>query len=123
VRPCPCRLRRRGDGAGHEALEAYGYALSASLVDPSFNRLKGEITAGRPVIMSGSGDCTDCVGHAFVVTGVRDSYTCSTGFFPQFYKINWGWAGSHDGWYQTLDLTPDDDDYRYYQKVVFGIHP
>ena len=54
----------------------------------------GELSARRPVIVSGSNDEG---GHAFVCDGCdRNAY----------FHINWGWAGSNDGYYLLTALNP-----------------
>lgn len=111
-----------------DVLESYGYSTSASYTDHSFDKLRAELSAGRPAIMRGTRDCDifgipTCGGHAWVVTGVKDTYNCSTGTFPRYYKMNWGWGGSYNGWYATYDLTPGAENYNYHQSVVIGIKP
>ncbi|MBO7455677.1 MAG: C10 family peptidase [Paludibacteraceae bacterium] len=54
----------------------------------------GELSAQRPVIISGSNDEG---GHAFVCDGCD-----KRGYF----HINWGWAGSNDGYYLLTALNP-----------------
>ena len=56
--------------------------------------IAAELKAKRPVLVSGSNDQG---GHAFVCDGSDGS-----GYF----HINWGWAGSNDGYYLLSLLTP-----------------
>lgn len=65
----------------------------------SFNwdqMLYNEVSQGRPVIYSGSGDGG---GHCFVCDGYRwqDAH---------YFHFNWGWGGSSDGWFLTSLLSP-----------------
>lgn len=123
-----------GDGSGaymenvDAALEQYGYSTSAQDTSYSFYSLKNEISAGRPVVMSGSKDCSflgfpTCGGHAWVVHGFQENYVCETGILYRYILSNWGWGGSLDGWYAEHDITPGDRDYNYNQKLVIGITP
>jgi hypothetical protein len=125
-----------GDGSGADtgnvdnALERYGYNTSASYGDHSFARVRTDIVAGRPLVMTGTRDCTfpifgfrTCGGHAFVVTGLRESYDCGTQTYPTWYKINWGWGGAFDGWFRASNLNPGGRNYNYHNKVVYGIRP
>ncbi|MBO4689756.1 MAG: C10 family peptidase [Paludibacteraceae bacterium] len=56
--------------------------------------IAAELKAKRPVLVSGSNDQG---GHAFVCDG-----SDGKGYF----HINWGWAGSNDGYYLLSLLTP-----------------
>ncbi|MCR5050782.1 MAG: C10 family peptidase [Paludibacteraceae bacterium] len=56
--------------------------------------IAAELVAKRPVLVSGSNDKG---GHAFVCDGADGQ-----GYF----HINWGWAGSNDGYYLLSLLTP-----------------
>jgi hypothetical protein len=107
-------------------LESYGYSTSASFVGHSFYSVLDEIKAGRPVVMRGTPDCDfwgipTCGGHAWVVSGVKDTYNCSTGTYPRYYKANWGWGGSYNGWYATHNLNPGGQNYNHHQEIVIGI--
>lgn len=109
-------------------LEGYGYSTTASYGDHSFDKVRNELKVGRPVIMRGTRDCDflgfpTCGGHAWVVTGVKDNYDCGSQTYPRFYKMNWGWGGSYNGWYATGGLTPGGNNYNYHQSVVTGIKP
>jgi hypothetical protein len=125
-----------GDGSGADtdnvdnALERYGYNSGASYGDHSFSRVRTDIVAGRPLVMTGTRDCSfpifgfqTCGGHAFVVTGLRETYDCGSQTYPTWYKINWGWGGSYDGWFRASNLNPGGRNYNYHQKVVYGIRP
>lgn len=56
--------------------------------------IAAELSADRPVIVSGSNDEG---GHAFVCDG------CDT---RGYFHINWGWGGSNDGYYLLTALNP-----------------
>lgn len=53
----------------------------------------GELSAGRPVIYSGSGADG---GHCFVCDGYNDG----------FFHFNWGWGGISDGFFRLSALNP-----------------
>ena len=120
------------DGSGahvedvDDVFESYGYSSSARYTDDFWSAMPTELQAGRPVVMKGSPDCDflgiqTCSGHAWVVTGVYDSYSCGTGTYARHYKMNWGWSGAYNGWY--ISLEPGGNNFNYHQAVVLGIHP
>ncbi|MCP4895866.1 MAG: IPTL-CTERM sorting domain-containing protein [bacterium] len=74
------------------------------------NLLKPELDAARPVLYRGQNGG----GHAFVC----DGYDSSDRF-----HFNWGWGGSHDGYFAIGDLTPGTHDYSAHNAVVYGIRP
>ena len=69
------------------------YGLSTAELSNAFIT---ELTAGRPVFMSGRNDES---GHAFVCDGVD-----ANGYF----HINWGWDGSSNGFFALTSLNPYD---------------
>ncbi len=72
--------------------------------------IRSELDAHRPVLYSGSGTG----GHAFVCDGYQSS---------DHFHFNWGWGGSHDGYFYLNSLTPDDDNYSHQQLAVLAIQP
>ena len=74
------------------------------------NLLKGELNAERPILYAGE----NSGGHAFVC----DGYDASGKF-----HFNWGWDGSHNGYFSLHDLTPGSHNYSSGQEVVYGIRP
>ncbi len=71
-------------------------------------RIKNNINNGWPVYYRGE-------GHAFVCDGYKDDNT---------FHFNWGWAGSYnDLWYSLDDLTPDNENYNSGQGAIFYIYP
>lgn len=73
--------------------------------------LKAELDAHRPMEYFGYGSG----GHAFVC----DGYDSSDNF-----HFNWGWGGSYnDGYYSLDDMTPGTHNYNYNQGAIFGIKP
>ena len=74
------------------------------------NLIKQELNNSRPVLYAGYNSST---GHAFVC----DGYDYNGAF-----HFNWGWGGSCNDAYYTLDaLTPCNNNYSYDQEAVIGI--
>ena len=72
--------------------------------------LKNELNNNRPMIYSGRNQ----YGHSFVCDGYQ---------YNDYFHMNWGWGGHYDGYFSLDDLTPDDDDFSYYQQAVVHILP
>lgn len=70
-----------------------------------------ELSNGRPVLCSGSGDG----GHAFVL----DGYDATTGLF----HFNFGWGGSGDGYYPVDDSQSSMGGFYMNQAIIYNIHP
>ncbi len=78
-----------------------------------------ELKAGRPVFHAG---VSMGGGHAFVCDGYDGN-----GMF----HFNWGWGGSHDGYYKLALMNPgtggigsgSSDGYSYAQEIIIGIQP
>ena len=68
---------------------------------------------GRPIIYSGNADDGES-GHAFNIDGVRES---------KYFHLNWGWGGSHNGYYLIDNLKPGSNDFSKNQAAIFGIQP
>lgn len=79
--------------------------------DATWNKiLINEIDNSRPMYYSGSGSG----GHAFVVDGYQGT---------DFFHFNWGWGGSHNGYFYLNDLTPGGSNYTNSQQAVIGTIP
>ncbi|GHV14820.1 hypothetical protein AGMMS49938_11620 [Fibrobacterales bacterium] len=72
-----------------------------------------QIDSLRPVIYGGNGT-NGTGGHAFILEGYNDE--------GKFY-FNWGWGGTHDGWFATSLLKPDTYDFSSNQDAVINIMP
>ena len=82
--------------------------------------IKGEIDAGRPVIMGAS---SSGGGHEFILDGYnRDGY----------FHLNWGWEGQSDGYYLVSVLNPYEGmgtgggtghGYKYQQEIIANLQP
>lgn len=107
-----------------EVLNAnFGYDKSAHYIKRSHNTFSewediiyAELAEGRPVIIDGT-DSKGKNGHAFICTG----YEASTN---KFY-INWGWAGTANGFYLLTSLidSKNKGNYTYRSGAVIGIQP
>ena len=104
-------------------LEAFGYDANTMEKRDKWNtsgwtnKLRTNIDNGQPVYYKGRSASIGGDGHAFVVDGYR------TGNNP-IYHINWGWRGSHDGWYNIDDaFINDSTHFEYQQAAIFGIRP
>lgn len=71
-----------------------------------------EIQAGRPVIMHARDPQQGT--HAFVIDGITPDGTV---------HVNWGWGGTHDGWYRLDALSPGPYRFTAEQRIVVGITP
>lgn len=83
-----------------------------------------ELNAGRPV--NYAGHSTRDGGHSFVLDGYRKREETT---YPD-YHVNWGWNGSCDGYYQIVDLLPNEngqsaarDGFNSNQQMTIGIKP
>ena len=85
--------------------------------DPAWNNmLIAELDNDRPLLYRGQGTS----GHAFVCDGYDDDYQ-STGTL--YFHFNWGWSGTHNGYYQLTNLNPDSHNFTNDQAAGFGIEP
>lgn len=75
--------------------------------------VRAEIEAGRPVLYCGQ-DVT--AGHAFVCDGYDGNY----------FRFNWGWGGSADGYFLTSTLNPmvsRQHSYNNLNTIIYNIKP
>lgn len=128
------------------ALRGYGYS-SAKVIDHNLGSVRSNITAHRPVYMSGNRLKTDggYVGHAWVCDGLK--YTVSgydvvlkvlqskTSFFTSNYgkvyneaypstyiHMNWGYSGNNNGFFNDNNIKFNDRDYKYYRQDIINIY-
>ena len=77
--------------------------------------LYDELAEGRPVIYDGS---SNSGGHAFICDGYDGN---------GLYHINWGWGGSHDGFFALHIANPYEDStkegYSIAQSMIVGLQP
>lgn len=84
----------------HSLPTYFGYDKSAEFVyrsgytdDEWVDLVYGELSAGRPLVYSGS-DIYGGGGHAFICHGYQAS--------DNTYRFNWGWGGYCDGWFTMM---------------------
>jgi hypothetical protein len=82
------------------------------------NMLTDELDNGRPIVYAGQGTSG---GHCFVLDGYDDN-----GLF----HVNWGWAGSSDGYFAIDGLNPPAlgtgggaGGFNSWQQAILGIQP
>ncbi len=76
----------------------------------------GELSVGRPVMISGMSSSSGGSGHIFICDGYDGS---------GHYHINWGWGGYEDGFFALSNLTPPDEPpgYNFWQGCITGVKP
>lgn len=76
----------------------------------------GELSAGRPVMISGMSAKSGGSGHIFICDGYDGS---------GLYHINWGWGGYEDGFFQLTNFTLPDEpiSYNFSQGCITGVKP
>jgi len=77
------------------------------------NTIRAELDAQRVVIISGS-DPVANAGHAFVADGYQGTNS---------FHINWGWAGSSDGYFLLTALSPSTYSFNTNVGAIIGIKP
>lgn len=102
----------------HALVEKYGYDKDMILVnrdcvtEEEWERMiRNELDEGRPVMMSSRDAAYG--GHSFIIDGYSDNG----------YHVNWGWSGSHNGYYRLDALTPDIYNFCNDQRVFIGCKP
>ncbi len=83
------------------------------------NLAKADIRAGRPVILRGQGTG----GHAWVCDGYRYNFNCTTASAYTYYWMNWGWYGSHDGYFTVSDWSPGNHNFSSNKGMIYNIIP
>jgi hypothetical protein len=73
-----------------------------------------ELLQGRPLIYSGDGN-NDQAGHAFNIDGV--------GADGNYFHLNWGWSGTHNGYFTLDALNPGSNNFSFDHAAVIGIKP
>ena len=88
--------------------------------------IQDELEAGRPIIYSatdvegGAGIIIDpATSHCFVLDGIDDQ---------NYVHVNWGWAGTMDGYYDVAVLNPGlsfnyQQGFRCQHEMIIGIQP
>ncbi len=115
----PCKARK--------ALENdFGYSRDADYVTYNYSRMKGNITSSRPVILRACRNerrilwwytYSNC--HAWVADVIKVTHNLTSSVYQ--IHMNWGWGGTHDGWFTSW--TPGSSNYQYDRKMIVDIHP
>ena len=118
-----CHMDYSPDGSGAyvsqqlSGMRAFGYSNTIMVERSSYNRedwdamIKQEILQGHPVLFSGNDNLQG--GHAFVLDG------CNNGR----YHINWGWAGTGDGYFRLDAFSVEGYSFNSYQQMLIHIYP
>ncbi len=72
--------------------------------------LRNELNQNRVMYYDGSGSG----GHAFVCDGYQND---------DYFHFNWGWNGSHNGYFYVTNLNPAGMNFSNYQSAIIGIEP
>lgn len=74
-------------------------------------RLKYDLDLGRPIMYAGVSE--EEGGHAFLCDGYRDT---------SFFRFNWGWGGSKDGFYYLDKINPQME-FPFAQSAILELAP
>ena len=117
----PCAQNSYVTYFGYDATTIKGYQLTNSSSGDSnytFNQwltlIKTDLNAGRPVQYAGQDPSQG--GHTWVCDGYESN---------NYVHMNWGWAGSDDGYFTITNLTTTNDgfDPQDDQEILVGIQP
>ncbi len=102
---------------GVSVLKELGYSNAKLVSSVSFDELNTNLQYFGPVIMAGT-DSSSNSAHAWMITAykkvtkgyrlvpVGEKVTPNNGYYhvtdTNYYKFNWGWGGSGNGYYMTL---------------------
>jgi hypothetical protein len=79
--------------------------------DPAWHRiLQTELENNRPMYYAGSGSG----GHAFIIDGYQAT---------NHYHLDWGWGGSHNGYFYLTALNPGSMNFTNSQRALVGVIP
>lgn len=88
--------------------------------------VESEISAGRPVLLSGKNNALGA-GHAWVADGYRRdkifSSNCNNSWTYLYFHMNWGWGGSQDGYYSFDNWSAGTSSYNDDKKMTYNIKP
>ena len=97
---------------------------SADCSNYDYQVVKDNIIAGRPVLLSGSGNYG---GHMWVCDGyksVRYYFNDCTGIGYLYLNMNWGWSyASNNGYYAFDNFNPDVYTFNSNVKMIYNIKP
>ncbi|MEK7720033.1 MAG: C10 family peptidase [Bacteroidota bacterium] len=112
------------NGFGYSSAQYIGYEGTSN-----YDVVKNELRSCRPVIFKGGENVGWWIlkiygnGHAWVSDGFSSAYYCQIGVSTLYLHMNWGWAGSYDGFYAFDNFNPDNHTFNYRSGVVVNIKP
>jgi hypothetical protein len=137
-----------GSGAWHQdippaMLNVFGFASAQNISygSSSYMTVQSEISARRPVILSGYNVRNSswfgfvveyAEGHEWVCDGYNqtDYYWCNSdgtqgGAGYLYFHMNWGWDGTSNGWYGFDNWAPSGTNFnfQYSRAAIINIHP
>jgi hypothetical protein len=137
-----------GSGASHGSIpgafiNVFGYSTAQSIGygTSSYNTVRTQLSANKPVLLSGYHDKNTSwfgfvveysTGHEWVCDGYIDTdvYWCNSdgssgGAGYLSFHMNWGWDGTANGWYGFNSWAPYGQGYnfQYYKQAIINIHP
>ncbi|MCP4553553.1 MAG: hypothetical protein GY834_16260, partial [Bacteroidetes bacterium] len=100
----------------------FGYSSSAQTKrdGAGFDELIEDLNNGMPVILAGF---SRNGGHMWVCDGYMKSHNKNYNTTFWGLHMNWGWGGTHNGYYRPQNLDPNDNGGFYDIVVVHGIKP
>lgn len=119
-------------------INTFGYSSAIYVPGYDADIVYGQIAVNRPVILTGGrktngitypwnyfsdGHAWVSDGYLFVILRTPDAAgNCqSLGF--RFLYMNWGWYGSHNGWFNENNFNPNNNTYNYKRGMLFNIIP
>jgi len=104
---------------GYEAFNALNYNCLRGIksnftITNWIDTISNQINANRPVQYRGTGANG---GHSFIVFGYEDRTA------GRYFRINWGWGGSADGYFLLTNLNPSGNDFSANQQMLYRIAP
>ena len=75
--------------------------------------IKAQLDAGLPVMYRGN-NRDNTSDHAFIIDGYDNAGR---------FHVNWGWNGTHNGWYSLDALNPGNRNFSYNQAITINIKP
>lgn len=112
----------------------YSSASHANYTYSSYNTVVSNLNDSEPVLLSGCSDANTILGipysysscHEWVCDGYMQTTYYENGVETSQYLLfdmNWGWSGSHNGWFYFNQWNPGSDNYQYANEIIYNIHP
>ena len=118
-----CQMDYSPDGSGAyvyqqaQGMRAHGYHSTRMVERSSYNvedwddMMQREILASRPILYSGNDALSG--GHAFVLDG----------YYGGKYHINWGWAGTGNGYFALDAFYVEGYGFNGFQQMLINVYP